>query len=70
MVAYAQTLQYLAEWKNPPKKDQPCPLAESIAKLRREIGFYLSFMDEEVFRGVDIPKEEEKQTCSPYCCCH
>ena len=24
---------------NPPK-DQPCPLAESVAKLRREVGFY------------------------------
>ena len=28
-------------------------------ELRREIKFYLAFTDEEVFRGVDIPKKEE-----------
>ena len=28
-------------------------------ELRREVGFYLSFTDEEVFRGVDLPKKEE-----------
>ena len=28
-------------------------------ELRREIEFYLSFTDEEVFRGVDLPKKEE-----------
>ena len=53
------------EQKNPPKKDQPHPLAESIAKLRREVGFYLSFMDEEVFWGVDLPKEEENKPTAP-----
>ena len=58
-------MQYLVEQKNPPKKDQPCPLAESIAKLRREVGFYLSFMDEEVFWGVDLPKEEENKPTAP-----
>ena len=65
MVTYARALQYLAEQRNPPKKDQPCPLAESIAKLRREVGFYLSFMDEEVFWGVDLPKEEENKPSAP-----
>ena len=58
-------LQYLTEQRNPPKKDQPCPLAESIAKLSREVGFYLSFMDEEVFWGVDLPKEEENKPSAP-----
>ena len=58
MVAYAQALQCLAEQNSPPKKDQPCLLTESMAKLRREVGFYLSSMDEEVFGGVDLPKEE------------
>ena len=53
------------EWKNPPKKDQPCPLAESVAELRREVGFYLSFMDEEVFWGVDLPEEEENKPAAP-----
>ena len=28
-------------------------------ELRREVKFYLSFTDEEVFRGVDLPKKEE-----------
>ena len=28
-------------------------------ELRREVEFYLSFTDEEVFRGVDLPKKEE-----------
>ena len=27
-------------------------------ELREEIGFYLAFQDEEVFRGLDLPKEE------------
>ena len=58
MVAYAQALQYLMEQNNPPKRDQPCLLVESIAELRREVGFYLSFKDEEVFWGIDLPKEE------------
>ena len=64
-VAYARALQYLAEQRNPPKKDQPCPLAESIAKLRREVGFYLSFTDEEVFWRVDLPKKEENKPSAP-----
>ena len=38
---------------------------ESIAKLRREVGFYLSFMDEEVFWGVDLPEEEENKPAAP-----
>ena len=57
-VAYARALQCLVEQNNLPRRDQPCLLAESMAKLRREVGFYLSFMDEEVFQGVDLPKEE------------
>ena len=52
------------ERNNPPKKDQPCLLAESVAELRREVGFYLSFMDE-VFWGVDLPKEEGSKTSAP-----
>ena len=43
--------------KQPAKEGPASLLAESIAKLRREVGFYLSFMDEEVFQGVDLPKE-------------
>ena len=40
-------------------------MAESGAKLRREVGFYLSFMDAEVFWGVDLPKEEENKPAAP-----
>ena len=65
MVAYAQALQCLTEQNNPPKKDQPGPLVESMAELRREVGFYLSFMDEEVFWGVDLPEEEENKPSAP-----
>ena len=65
MVAYAQALQCLAEQNNLPKKDQPCLLAESMAELRREVGFYLSFMDEEVFWGVDLPEEEGSKPSVP-----
>ena len=64
-VTYARALQYLTEQRNLPKKDQPHPLAESLAKLRREVGFYLSFMDEEVFWGVYLSKEEENKPSAP-----
>ena len=64
-IAYARALQYFTEQNNPPKRDQPCLLAESIVELRREVGFYLSFMDEEVFLGVDLPKEEESSPPVP-----
>ena len=64
-VTYTRALQYLAEQRNLPKKDQPCPLAESVAKLRREVGLYLSFMDEEVFWGVDLPEKEENKPSAP-----
>ena len=53
------------EENNPPKRDQPCLLAESIVELRREVGFYLSFTDEEVFRGVELPQEERSSLSVP-----
>ena len=53
------------EQNNPPKRDQPCLLAESIAELRKEVGFYLSFMDKEVFGGIDLPKEEGSNPLAP-----
>ena len=34
-------------------------------ELRREIEFYLSFTDEEVFRGVDLPKKEDSGPMVP-----
>ena len=38
---------------------------EHVAELRREVGFYLSFMDEEVFWGVDLPKERRSKPSAP-----
>ena len=64
-VAYAQALQYVVEENNLPKKNQPCLLAESIVELRREVGFYLSFTDEEVFQGVELPQEERSSLSVP-----
>ena len=59
---YARALPYFAEQNNLQKRDQPHLLAESITELRREVGFYLSFTDEEVFWGVDLLEEEESNT--------
>ena len=64
-VAYAQALQCLVEQNNPPRRDQPCLLVESIAELRKEVGFYLSFTDEEVFLGIDLPEEEGSDPSAP-----
>ena len=64
-VAYAWALQHFMEQNNLPKRDQPCLLAESITELRREVGFYLSFMDKEVFWGVHLPKEEGSNPSVP-----
>ena len=58
-VVYARALQHFAEQNNLPKRNKWCLLAESIMELGREVKFYLSFTDEEVFRGVDLPKKEE-----------
>ena len=58
VVAYARALQYYAERSDPQKRHQPCLPAESVVELREEIGFYLAFQDEEVFRGLDLPEEE------------
>ena len=64
-VAYARALQYVMEENNLPNRGQPCLLAESIVELRREVGFYLSFTDEEVFRGVELPQEERGSLSVP-----
>ena len=58
-IMYVRALQYSAEQNNLPKKDEPCLLVEGIIELRREVKFYLSFTDEEVFREVDLPETEE-----------
>ena len=57
-IAYARSLQCFAEQYNLPRKDQPHPLVKSMIKLREEVKFYLSFMDEEVFEGVNLSEED------------
>ena len=64
-VAYAQALQCVVEENNPPKRDQPCLLGESVVELRREVGFYLSFTDKEVFWGIDLSQEERSSPSVP-----
>ena len=64
-VMYAQALQCIAEENNLPKRDQPWLLPESIVELRREVGFYLSFTDEEVFQGVELPLEQRSSLSVP-----
>ena len=64
-VAYTWALQCITEENNLPKRDQPCLLVESIVELRREVGFYLSFTDEEVFWGVELPQEERSSLSVP-----
>ena len=57
MVAYAQALQYWAEKADLPAGGRPCLLAESVKELWEEMRCYLSFLDEEVLKGV-VPLEE------------
>ena len=64
-IAYARALQCIAEENNLPKSNQPCLLAESVVELRREVGFYLSFTDEEVLQGVELPQEERSSLSVP-----
>ena len=54
-----------AEENSPPKRDQPCLLVESIVELRREVGLYPSFTDEEVFQAVELPQEERSSLSVP-----
>ena len=62
VVAYARALQHWAEKINPPAGGGPHLLAEGVKKLRKEVKWYLSFSDEEVFQGVVLPEKEEDQS--------
>ena len=57
MVAYAQALQCWAEKTDLPTGGKPHLLAESVKELWEEMKCYLSFSDEEVFKGVTLPEE-------------
>ena len=58
VVVYARALQYWAEQNDLPTGGKPHSLAESVLELRKEVRWYLTFTDEEVFWGVAIPKAE------------
>ena len=56
-VAYAQALQYWAEKVDQPAGGKLCLLEESVKELREELRCYLSFSNEEVFKGVALLEE-------------
>ena len=60
-VAYARDLQHWAEKTDLPAGGKPCLLVESMKELREETKCYLSFSDEEVFKGVALPEEVSKE---------
>ena len=62
MVVYARALQYWAEQNNLPARIEPCLLVRSVLELREEVRWYLSFTDEEIFKGVPHPKEEGEES--------
>ena len=55
VVAYARALQYWAEQNDLPTGGEPRLLAKSVLELMEEVKWYLTFTDEEVFRGVAVP---------------
>ena len=57
MVAYAQALQHWVEKTDPPAGGKPCLFAESMKELREELKCYLSFSNEEVFKGLALLEE-------------
>ena len=56
-VAYAQALQHWVEKTDPPARGKLHLLAESMKELRKELKCYLSFSNEEVFKGLALPEE-------------
>ena len=56
-MAYAQALQFWVEKVDPPAGGRPCLLAENVKELWEEMRCHLSFLDEEVFKGMALPEE-------------
>ena len=59
-VVYTRVLQYWAEQNNLPTGGGSHLLVEGVRELREETKWYLTFTDEEVFRGIAIPEVEEE----------
>ena len=62
VVGYARALQYWAEQNDPPTGGEPHLLAKSVLELREKVKWYLTFTDEEVFRGIAVPEAEEEKS--------
>ena len=56
-VAYASALQFWAEKVNLPTGGKPCLLVGSMIELWKEMECYLSFSNEDVFKGVALQEE-------------
>ena len=57
MVSYAQALQFWAEKVNLPTEGKSHLLAGSVVELWEEMKCYISFSDEDVFKGIALPEE-------------
>ena len=57
MAAYAWALQFWVEKANPPTEDKPCLLVGSIIELWEVMSCYLTFSNEDVFKGIAPPEE-------------
>ena len=56
IVAYARTLQFWVKKVNLPTEGKPCLLVGSVIELQEEMECYLSFSDEDVFKGIAPPR--------------
>ena len=56
-VAYTHALQFWAEKVNLPTEGKPCLLVGSMIELWEEMECYLSFSDEDMFKGIAPPEE-------------
>ena len=57
MVAYTWAFQFWAEKADLPTGCKPCLLAGSVVELWEEIKCYISFSDEDVFKGIALLEE-------------
>ena len=56
-VAYTRALQFWAEKVDPPTGGRPCLLVESVKELREEMRHYLSFLEDDMFKGMALTGE-------------
>ena len=66
VVAYARALQRLVEQNNLPAGGEPCWLAKTMLELRKEVKWYLSFTNEEVFWGWPSPRKKRRRVQRPF----